>query len=163
MGPLKCVERWRGPGSGSRSRWSSLLPGRVALLGLIAAPLLAMTASAETAAVSVELNKLEPLDKGCRAYFVVTNDSPAHYQTLKLDLVLFQPDGVIGRRFAIDLAPLKPSKRAVKLFDLDDVTCDRVGSLLINDALDCKTDAGPLADCLATIAVKSLTSVQLTK
>ena len=34
-----------------------------------------------------------------------------------------QPDGVIGRRFALDLGPLKAQKRSVKMFDLD-TPCD---------------------------------------
>ncbi len=91
------------------------------------------------------------------------NDSATQFQAVKLDLVLFQQDGVIGRRFAIDLAPLKPQKRTVKLFDLDELACDRIGSLLINDVVECKTADGPLDDCLAGLSVKSLTNVQLSK
>jgi hypothetical protein len=125
--------------------------------------LLAPDLHAEPGGISVELNKLEPQGASCRAYLVVNNESTTQYQTLKLDLVLFQPDGVIGRRFAIDLAPLKPSKRAVKLFDLDGVACDKIGNFLINEVVECKTDAGPATDCLAGITVKSLTPVQLTK
>jgi hypothetical protein len=136
---------------------------RSSAIALLASPLFALSALADPAGLSVELNKLEPQGGGCRAYLVVNNESAAQYQTLKLDLVLFQPDGVIGRRFAIDLAPLKPTKRAVKLFDLDGVACDKIGSFLINEVVECKTDAGPVNDCLAGITVKSLTSVQLTK
>lgn len=113
--------------------------------------------------LTVELNKLEPQQNGCRAYLVVSNDTAAVYQAYKLDLVLFQPDGVIGRRFVIDLAPLKATKKTVKLFDLDGLACDKVGSLLINDVVDCKSDAGPQADCLAGMTVKSITNVQLSK
>jgi hypothetical protein len=132
-------------------------------VALLTLPIFCAPAAADPAGISVELNKLEPQGGGCRAYLVVNNESATQYQTLKLDLVLFQPDGVIGRRFAIDLAPLKSSKRAVKLFDLDGVACDKIGSFLINEVVDCKTDAGPATDCLAAITVKSLTSVQLTK
>ena len=122
------------------------------------------TAPAEEAAgVSLELNKLEPQDRGCRVYMVATNKSPTTFQTLKLDLVLFQPDGVIGRRLAIDLGPLKPAKRTVKLFDLDMVPCDQLGSLLINDVLECKTEAGSSSDCLSKLTTSSLTKTQLTK
>jgi hypothetical protein len=137
--------------------------GRTAAITFLASILFASALHAEPAGVTVELNKLEPQGTGCRAYLVVNNESATQYQTLKLDLVLFQPDGVIGRRFAIDLAPLKPSKRAVKLFDLDGVACDKIGNFLINEAVECKTDTGPVNDCLAGITVKSLTSVQLTK
>ena len=136
----------------------------VVSLGLLAAPLCALTAhAADPVALSVELNKLEPQGGGCRAYLVVNNETTTQFQSLKLDLVMFQTDGVIGRRFAIDLAPVKATKRAVKLFDLDGLACDGIGSLLINDVVECKTDSGPVENCLTGITVKSLTSVQLNK
>jgi hypothetical protein len=121
------------------------------------------TTPADAGAISIELNKLETQGSQCRAYFVVTNKNAANYQELKLDLVLFRPDGVIGRRFAVDLAPLKSNKRTVKLFELADTACDDVGSFLINEIMGCRTDTGPVADCLDGIAVSSLTKAQLTK
>jgi hypothetical protein len=120
-------------------------------------------AFAEPKALSVELNKLEPQGTGCRAYMVVQNDDDTTYKTFKLDLVLFQQDGVISRRFAMDLAPLKAKKRVVKLFDLDNIACDKIGELLINDVVECTAEAGPVENCLAGTTVKSLTSVQLKK
>lgn len=113
--------------------------------------------------VSIELNKLEPQGGQCRAYFVINNKSGTDYEALKLDLVLFKPDGVIGKRFAVDLAPLKASKRAVKLFDIEGTACDEVGSFLINDAMECKAASGTVEDCLQDLALSSLTNVQLTK
>jgi hypothetical protein len=124
---------------------------------------LGIASGAEPGGLSVELNKLEPQERGCRAYVVVTNKTSTAYQTLKLDLVLFQTDGVIGRRFAIDLGPLKPDKRTVKLFDLDATPCDQVGSFLINDVLECKTESEPITDCLAGITPTSLAKAQMTK
>jgi len=113
--------------------------------------------------IVIELNKLEPQAGQCRAYFVVTNKNATNYQELKLDLVLFRPDGVIGRRFAVDLGPLKSSKRTVKLFELAETACDDVGSFLINEVMECRGDSGPVADCLNDISVSSLTKAQLTK
>ena len=66
-------------------------------VGLSITPSLAADQPAAPA-VALELNKLEPTDKGCRAYMVVNNPTDTVYQTYKLDLVLFQADGVIGRR-----------------------------------------------------------------
>ena len=120
-------------------------------------------AFADTPSVSVELNKLEPNGGNCRAYFVVNNESKTGLKAFKLDLVLFQNDGVIGRRFAVDLAPLRPSKRSVKLFDIEGTSCDSVGSLLINDVLECEAESGQIDDCLAAISVSSLSPVKLTK
>jgi hypothetical protein len=114
-------------------------------------------------AISVELNKLETVDKGCRVYTIVDNPSTTTYQTLKLDLILFHTDGVIGRRLALDLAPLKGQKKTVKMFDLEGTPCDKIGSFLVHDIMECKSEAGALDKCLDAITLKSLSSVQITK
>lgn len=113
--------------------------------------------------LSVELNKLEKLDGGCRAYVVVTNKSAVSYRTMQLDLVLFRSDGIIGRRLALELAPIPKEKRRVKLFDLDGVSCDDVGTFLINDIMECRSDDGPADDCLSKMAVTSRTNAKLSK
>ncbi len=115
------------------------------------------------AATHIELNKLESSEKGCRAYMVVNNPAEITYQSFKIDLVLFQTDGVIGKRFSIDLAPLKPKKKSVKLFEIDGIQCDKIGSLLINDVMECKAEAGPVPGCLENLKTSSLTNVQLSK
>jgi hypothetical protein len=135
-------------------------------LGLVALTCLtfgAAAALAEPKALTVELNKLEPQGSGCRAYVVVQNDDDTSYTAFKLDLVLFQSDGVIGRRFAMDLAPLKAKKRTVKLFDLDNTPCDKIGSFLINDVVECTGETGPVENCLAGVTVKSLAGAELQK
>jgi len=120
-------------------------------------------ARAEQGSMSVQLNRVEPQGQGCRTYFVITNKSTASYEVLKLDLIVFRPDGVIGRRFAADFGPIKPNKRTVKPFDLDDTSCDQIGSILINAALDCKVGDTQKPDCLADITPPSLAKAQLTK
>lgn len=130
---------------------------------MLAASLALSPVAAAAGGVALELNKLETTEKGCRVYVVVNNAGDTAYQSFKLDLVLFQPDGVIGKRLALDLAPIRAQKRTVKLFDFDGVPCDRIGSLLVNDMLECRTEAGQQGDCLAGLAVSSLTSVKLSK
>ncbi len=130
---------------------------------MAASLLLGFAAAAEEGPIAIELNKLEPQGKQCRAYIVIQNKSATNYQELKLDIVLFRPDGVIAKRFAVDLAPLKAEKRSVKLFDIEGTACDQVGSFLINDVMECKAESGPLTDCLKDISVSSRTDVQLTK
>ncbi len=113
--------------------------------------------------ISLELNKLEASDKGCRAYLVVSNPTSKKFDAYKLDLVMFQTDGIIGRRFAVDLAPLPPSKRTVKLFELDGTQCSDIGSFLINDVMECKAAEGEPGDCLADMEVNALTKVEISK
>jgi hypothetical protein len=128
-----------------------------------AAPAAAAAAAAPAGGVTLELNKLEPYEKGCRTYMVVNNTSDTVYQSFKLDFVLFQPDGVISKRIALDLAPIKAQKRTVKLFELEGVACEKMASILINEVMECKTEAGAVPDCLGRISTSSLTSVQISK
>jgi len=120
-------------------------------------------AQSESDGITLELNKIEKSDKGCRAYVVVTNPTPTSYDAFKLDLVMFQTDGIVGRRFALDLSPVRPDKRSVKLFDLDGAQCEEIGSFLVNDVMECRTSAGPATDCLSRLKVKSLTKVEISK
>lgn len=144
--------------------------GAPRLLLAAAALLLATAADRAWAAApwSLELNKLEPLTQGgpgCRAYFVVHNPDTQEVDPLRIDLVVFGTDGIIARRLALDLGPLPAGKTAVKLFDLQGVTCDAIGRVLINGVLACKggdvTPASPatpdqeLAACLDRLAVSS--------
>jgi hypothetical protein len=149
-------------------------PRALAIVAAATALIAAQTSLAEDAAqktdqpagdnaVMLELNKLEASEKGCRAYVVVSNPTSTTYDAYKLDLVMFQSDGVIGRRFALDLAPLRPSKRTVKLFELDNTSCDNIGSFLVNDVLECRTSSGPVTDCLAGLKVSSLSKVGISK
>ena len=123
----------------------------------------AATPASTAPSTHVELNKLESSEKGCRAYMVVNNPGETTYQSFKIDLVLFQTDGVIGRRFSIDLAPLRPKKKSVKLFEIDGIQCDKIGSLLINDVMECKADGAPVSGCLEGLKTSTLTNVQLSK
>jgi hypothetical protein len=125
--------------------------------------ILAPAMAADTAATTLELNKLEATDKGCRAHVVINNPGDAAYQSFKLDLVEFQSDGVIGKRLIVDLAPLKAQKKIVKSFELEGLACDKIGSFLINDVTECKAETGPVADCLKHLTLSTLTPVQLSK
>jgi hypothetical protein len=113
--------------------------------------------------IAIELNKLEAQEQGCRIYFVVGNKGDTEYPALKLDLVLFGRDGVIVRRFAVDLGPVRAERKSIKSFDLGETPCDQVGSFLINEALECRSDTEPVEDCLRQISVSSLSEVELSK
>lgn len=121
------------------------------------------SAIAQDAKVAVDLNKLEPVEKGCRAYVVIDNTGQAAFDSLKLDLVLFRTDGVIGRRFAAELGPLKSTKKTVKLFDITDTPCDQIGQFLVNEVVDCKVDGSAAQDCLDRLSFASTAKVQIGK
>lgn len=113
--------------------------------------------------VSVELNKLEPVDKACRIYLLLRNQTDIDFSALQLELVSFGQDGVINQRVAVDLAPLQSQKTLVKLFDVQDTQCGSISRLLLNDALRCEGNKGEIKDCLALMAPSAKGQVEFWK
>jgi hypothetical protein len=118
---------------------------------------------AAPAGLSLELNKLEDREGSCRAYLVFDNRTLAGFDSFKLDLVLFGTDGVIIRRMAVEAAPLRPEKKAVKLFDIAGTACAAIGSVLVNDVMSCQGGQGEQPDCIGQLTVASRVSATLMK
>jgi len=134
--------------------------------GLGAAVLATVAAGAALAAaqpVSIELNRLDEQGPSCRASFVITNPGPETFTGYKLDLVVFDKGGTIVKRLAADVAPLRSDKETVKIFDIPDTPCTGIGSILLNDVIDCRAGDKPAADCAGAIAASSKLPVKLLK
>ncbi|MDX1606670.1 MAG: hypothetical protein R3202_10790 [Candidatus Competibacterales bacterium] len=127
-----------------------------------AIPVLLAGATA-AATVEIELNKLEPRADGCRAYLVFEHRGEHDYDGFTLDLVLFDNDGVISRRLAVDAAPLRAGKTTVKVFDLEGLDCDSIQRVLLNDLSACSVDGSPLPDCIDRVGTGSRAGAALVK
>jgi hypothetical protein len=119
---------------------------------LLSSIALAPLAGARPAGVQVELNKLEPRGESCQAYLVLENGTDRGFESLKLDLVLFDPDGIVAKRLAVETAPLPAGKTLLKVFELERLACGRVGRALLNGVLGCADDQGPRKDCLGLVS-----------
>jgi hypothetical protein len=109
--------------------------------------------------LKIELNKLESVEGACRAYMLFENKSGTAFDSLKLDLVMFDPNGVINKRLAVEGAPLPVGKTSVKLFDIQGLACAEVDRILLNDVLSCRGPGGEISDCLIEIDTTSRNSV----
>ncbi|MBB3973165.1 hypothetical protein [Hansschlegelia beijingensis] len=132
----------------SRSEATRLAAG---VTGGVLFAALAVASSAAASPVSIELNRLEPRDSACRVSLVVANPGEKAIDSLKLDLVFFDKEGVISRRLAVEAGPLRASKTAVKLFDAAEVACEGLSRVLLNDVTAC----GGEQDCLALVTTTS--------
>lgn len=119
----------------------------------------AVTAKAADSDVSVELNKLEQMDDACRAYFVLENRSGTAFETLKLDLVMFDTDRIVARRLAAEVGPLPSGKTSLKVFDMEDLLCVELGRLLLNDVTACADASGRRDDCLVLLSTSTRAAV----
>ena len=139
-----------------------------AVLVLAAAGLTAAAASAAAATLAadtpsvgptVELNRLEAAGGGCRLTLVVANPGAQRFEQLKLDLVVFDADGIVARRLAVETGPVWPNETVVRLFEAADLPCAGIGRLLLNDVAACIGEAGPLDGCLDRLATASRAAV----
>ena len=113
--------------------------------------------------ISVELNKLEQEGGSCRAYLVITNPGSDEFSGFALDLVVFDRGGTIMRRLAVDVAPLRPAKTNVKVFDISETACAAIGSILVNDVIHCRDKSGDVAGCVDRLSTSSKLAVSLLK
>lgn len=135
-------------------RLATAIVGGVLALGTATG--LATGVSAQTkSGIAIELNKLEPIEGSCRAYFVVRPEGSAEYKEFKMELLVFDTGGIIQKWLAIDAAPLRAGKTSVKLFDVSGVGCDKIGSILLNDVTACADASGDIAGCVDRIAPTS--------
>jgi hypothetical protein len=113
--------------------------------------------------LGLELNKLEQQGGNCRAYLVIANPGAAAFSGFSLDLVLFDRSGTITRRLAVDIAPVRPEKTMVKVFDIPETACGAIGSILVNDVLHCRDASGDVAGCVDRVKTASKLPVTLSK
>ena len=148
---------------GRLRRWR---PAAIGLALLLSGALLvrAATEAAEApATIGVELNRLEDQAGSCRAYVVVRNPGTADFSGFALDLVVFDRGGTIMRRLAIDVAPVRPAKTSVKVFDIPETACSAIGSILVNDVIHCRDVSGDVTGCIDRLSTLSKLAVSLMK
>jgi len=113
--------------------------------------------------IGLELNKLEQQGGNCRAYLVIANPGTDAFSGFTLDLVVFDRAGTIARRLAVELAPLRPAKTMVKVFDIPQTPCSGIGNILVNDVIHCRDANGDVAGCVDRITTSSRLPVALSK
>ena len=121
------------------------------------------TASAQAGGIEVELNKLEPVEGACRAYLVTQNLTDSNYENVQLDVVMFDNDGIVARRLAVQIGPMVQNKTSIKVFDIKNLACQDIGQLLLNDVIDCRDDQGVRNDCLSLLSVSQRGNVPFIK
>lgn len=119
------------------------------------------TAWAQT--IGIELNKLEDQANACRAYVVFRNATELTFEAFRLDMVMFDQEGLINRRLALDVAPLRADKTSVKLFDIEELPCAQINQILINDVIDCTASGDAAPDCVELLETSSRNATGLIK
>jgi hypothetical protein len=111
----------------------------------------------------IELNKLEDTEQGCRSLFLFDNATGHELDRFRVDLILFDQEGVYAKQLLLDFAPLYQDKKVLTSFLLGDRPCSSIGSILVNDLPWCEDGAGTKLDCVPLLKVESRTDVPLEK
>lgn len=133
------------------------------LAGLGFFPAASSTAAADQGAITIELNKAENTDQGCRPLFLFDNKSGHQLNRFQVDLVLFDDKGVYSRNVLLDMAPLYEDKKVVASFLLSDIACESIGSMLVNALPSCANSTGTDLDCISWLEVTSKSPIPLEK
>lgn len=140
-------------------------PATAGLLACVVPGVLAQEAGVEggSASVRVELNRLEDVAAACQPYLVFENRTAHAFSSLKLDLVLFDADGIVADRLAVEAAPLPAGKTSLVVFQVGSLGCDAIGSVLLNGVIACS--GAPVADaaCLDLVETASRLAVPFFK
>jgi hypothetical protein len=93
--------------------------------------------AASSPSLKVELNALQPSERGCRFTFIATNQLGGELKSVGFELVLFNKAGMVSRITIVDFKDLPQGKTKVRQFDFSGVKCADLGRVLVNDATDC--------------------------
>ena len=125
---------------------------RRTLFALVALPALLSPVLAADETLRLELNAAENAQNSCRLSFLVENKGANALESMKVDLAVFNPQGVIIRRLIVELGPVRRAKTIVKTFELEG-DCNQIGAILVNDVTACSP--GDPASCLDQLALSS--------
>jgi hypothetical protein len=137
----------------------------VILPSLTISPALAEDAgkSAETAGpagLSLELNALQPSDKGCRLTFVIANHLSGDIAKAAFEIALFDRTGLVDRLTVLDFRELPRGKTKVSRFDLPGADCGKIGRVLVNSATEFSGSGIAPSDCLGKLKTATRTEVE---
>lgn len=113
--------------------------------------------------IGVELNRLEPAGDACRPNLVLVNGTDLMLSEFRLDMVMFDADGIVADRLAVDASPLLPGNTSLIVFEVPAMACDGIGRVLINAVLACAGGPDEPGGCLSLIEPSSRTDVALFK
>lgn len=118
---------------------------------------------AQDTGLTVELNKLENVEGGCQTFFLFRNDTGQTFEGFEMSLAILTADGVIDRLLTIDAAPIPSNRTTLKLFEIPEMQCNRIGEILLHDIGSCRPQNGEEMDCFSILNLTSRANAPLVK
>ncbi len=120
------------------------------------------SASAETPAqIGLELNAIDTIGDSCRLTFVITNGTDAPVDEAVFETVLFSDEGRVTLMTLFDFGDLPAGLPRVRQFQIPDVSCDRLGMVLINGAESCRVGGTEADICRDGLTTSSRVAIEM--
>jgi len=128
-------------------------------MGEVAASAIIKNPTDVSTKLQLELNAIEQRQNACRLSLVATNGMQQKLANLVFELVVFETGGKVLRLLSASFGAMPKSKTRLKQYDIPDLTCGKIGRLLLNDVTDCKGDK--LTPKLCTAATQTSSRVKI--
>ena len=133
----------------------------LACLIALASPLIAAAQEVDQEPrLAIELNALQPSDRGCRVTFVATNHLEGDLDRAAYELAFFDTDGLVARLAVVDFLDLVQGRTKVRQFEFAGMDCSAVGRILVNDLAECSGTDVAAASCMSRLSLDNKTSIQ---
>lgn len=133
----------------------------LASLYILASPPIAAAQEAEVEPwLAIELNALQPSDRGCRVTFVAANHLGGDLERAAFELAFFDTNGLVARLAVIDFLDLDRGRTRVRQFEFAGMDCQAIGRILINDLTECAGTDVEATSCMSRLSLDNKTSIQ---
>jgi len=113
----------------------------ILFLTLLACALLTVSSGsgAQEKQLTIELNKVQQSQDGCRLSFIAVNKMGSNLEKTAMEVVFFDADDVVSEMLLLDFGRLPTDKTKVVEFVLQQQQCEQISRVLVNDVVECSS------------------------
>ena len=114
----------------------SILFSALLAIGLLSVP---SGSGAQQKLLTIELNKVQQSQDGCRLSFIAVNGMGANLEKTAMEVVFFDANDVVSEMLLLDFGRLPTDKTKVVEFVLQQQDCRQISRVLVNDVVECSS------------------------
>lgn len=113
------------------------------------------------APLNIELNAADTVGESCRLSFLLKNDAPTDIDAFVAETVLFSDTGQVALLTLFDFGTLPSGRPRVRQFQVPEISCDRLSTVLINGADTCEGVDHSTSRCAAALTLTTRVKIAL--
>jgi hypothetical protein len=133
-------------------------------ISLLAIVVLANPAAtgAQQRELTIELNKVQQSEDGCRLSFIAVNRMGANLETTAMEVVFFDASDVVSEMLLLDFGRLPSDKTKVVEFVLQQQQCEQISRVLVNDVVECSSaeEQNMTQDCFSALKTSNRAEIE---